>query len=104
MSFTFASLAGYDPGDPRITAAREDFDNLGNLILKLVARRKALGITQCDVARTMGTTQSAVSRLERTGGNPTVQTLQEYARAIGMRLNLDASPIDALRADLKASA
>ena len=40
----------------------------------------------------MGTTQTAVARLERRGSNPTVSTLARALRAVGSELNLGATP------------
>ena len=89
MGIVLESL-GIDRNDPEVTAAREDFDEYADLVLALVARRKALGITQKQVAAAMHTGQSAVSAIEATGGNPTIRRLQRYARAVGARLILDA--------------
>jgi transcriptional regulator with XRE-family HTH domain len=88
----FAELAGFNTADPAVLAAEEDFDELANIIDTLVAHRKATGITQQQVAETMGTKQSVVSNIERIGGNPTIRTLQAYARAVGLRLRLLATP------------
>jgi transcriptional regulator with XRE-family HTH domain len=54
--------------------------------------RHAAGLTQADLARALGTTQAAVARLERTGANPTVKTLDRALQATGHRLELGASP------------
>lgn len=53
----------------------------------LKARAEA-GVTQAEVARRIGTTQSAVARLESGSGkhSPSIATLQRYARALGCRL------------------
>lgn len=55
----------------------------------LKARADA-GITQAEVANRIGTTQSAIARLESGGGkhSPSLATLQKYARALGCRLEL----------------
>ncbi|MEK6743072.1 MAG: helix-turn-helix transcriptional regulator [Nitrospirota bacterium] len=52
--------------------------------------RAAAGITQAEVADRIGTTQSAIARLESGGGkhSPSLATLQKYARALGCRLEL----------------
>jgi transcriptional regulator with XRE-family HTH domain len=52
--------------------------------------RAASGITQAEVAERIGTTQSAVARLESGGGkhSPSLATLQKYAHALGCRLEL----------------
>ena len=52
--------------------------------------RSATGITQAEVAARIGTTQSAIARLETGGGkhSPSLATLQKYAHALGYRLQL----------------
>lgn len=41
----------------------------------------------------MGTTQTAVARMERRGANPTVATLSRALNAAGQQLRLDSSPL-----------
>lgn len=53
------------------------------------ARRNS-GLTQAQLARRLGTSQSAVAQLERRGTNPTVATLDRALRAAGHRLVLTA--------------
>ncbi len=68
---------------------KEEFE----FIRKIIYARKDAGLTQADVAKRMGTTRSAISRLE--GGqwdikhSPSIRTLERYAEAIGRRLVLD---------------
>ncbi len=52
--------------------------------------RAAAGITQAQVAERIGTTQSAIARLESGSGkhSPSLATLQKYAHALGCRLEL----------------
>ncbi|ACM20757.1 antitoxin, XRE family [Geotalea daltonii FRC-32] len=52
--------------------------------------RAAAGVTQAEVAERIGTTQSAIARLESGGGkhSPSIATLQKYAHALGCRLEL----------------
>ncbi len=50
--------------------------------------RRAAGLTQAELARRMGTTQSAVARLEREGANPRLATLREAVRATGRYLDV----------------
>jgi transcriptional regulator with XRE-family HTH domain len=54
----------------------------------LAASRREAGLTQAELARRLGTTQSAIARLERPGSNPTVATLDGALRAMGRRLEL----------------
>jgi transcriptional regulator with XRE-family HTH domain len=52
--------------------------------------RAAAGVTQAEVAERIGTTQSAIARLESGSGkhSPSLATLQKYARALGCHLEL----------------
>ena len=52
--------------------------------------RAAAGVTQAEIAELIGTTQSAVARLESGSGkhSPSLATLQKYANALGCRLEL----------------
>jgi transcriptional regulator with XRE-family HTH domain len=53
------------------------------LVEELVARRRAQGLSQTEVAARMGTSQSAVARLEASTGDLKVSTLERYAAAVG---------------------
>lgn len=55
------------------------------------ARTRA-GLTQEELARRLGTTQSAIARLESAGSNPRVSTLERALEACGSRLQLSAAP------------
>ena len=83
MRKSLVEVAGYDPLDPVVVGAKEDFGGLLAYVDTLVALREAARLTQSEVAQRMGTTQSAVSDLERAGSNPRIDTLQRYARAVG---------------------
>lgn len=50
--------------------------------------RQAAGLTQSELARRAGTTQSAISAIESTTKVPTVQTLYRVARALGATLDI----------------
>jgi transcriptional regulator with XRE-family HTH domain len=52
--------------------------------------RVSAGLTQAELAQRLGTTQSAVARLERKGSNPRVATVSRALAACGRRLVLDA--------------
>ena len=63
---------------------------LANQMLK--ARSKA-GLTQDAVAERMGTTKSAISRLESAGRHaPSLATLKKYALAVGCDLQVKLVP------------
>jgi transcriptional regulator with XRE-family HTH domain len=58
------------------------------LILQLARRRRSFGLSQTQVAAYMGTSQSAVARLEAGEVDTRVSTLERYAAAIGARITL----------------
>lgn len=54
------------------------------LARELLGARMQAGMTQEEVAASMGTTKSAVSRLEAAGKHsPSLSTLRRYAKAVG---------------------
>ncbi len=58
--------------------------------VKRLKARASAGLSQADVAARIGTTQSAVARLESSVGkhSPSIATLQRYASALGYRLQV----------------
>ena len=79
---------GLDPTDPEVQEGVEDAEAVARLLRTLVDVRRRSGLNQTQVAEAMGTTQSAVSDLERTAGDPRVSTLQRFARAVGVKVCL----------------
>src|SRR2546421_5811504 len=55
----------------------------GRLVRELAARRQAAGLSQTEVAARMGTSQSAVARLESGTADVRASTLERYAAAVG---------------------
>lgn len=62
------------------------FPGFKQMAEELTARRVKLGLTQTEVAARMGTSQSAVARLESGEGDVRLSTLQRYADALGQEL------------------
>ena len=63
------------------------------LVREMLAARSMLGLTQEAVATLMGTTKSAVSRLEAAGKHvPSLTTLKKYAHAVGCRPEIKLVP------------
>lgn len=67
-------------------ASESDVSGAGLVVAELVASRRALGVTQTEVALRMGTSQSAVARLETQRSDARVSTLERYAAALGHQL------------------
>jgi len=60
---------------------------------QLLKARARAGLTQDAVAERMGTTKSAISRLEASGKHtPSLATLQRYAQAVGCELQVRLVP------------
>lgn len=74
--------------DPEIRSAFEDAQVRSDLADRLREARKSSGLSQKTVAKTMGTTQSAVSDFERGESDPQFSTIQRYARAVGAKVRL----------------
>lgn len=56
---------------------------------QMLKARSRAGLTQDAVAERMGTTKSAISRLESAGRHaPSLATLKRYARAVGCELQV----------------
>jgi DNA-binding XRE family transcriptional regulator len=73
-------------------AYAESADEYG-LVRELLAARAKAGLTQEQVAECMGTTKSAVSRLEAVRKHsPSVSTLKRYARAVGCEVEIRLVP------------
>src|SRR5690348_18025568 len=55
----------------------------GRLVRELAEQRQVAGLSQTEVAARMGTSQSAVARLESGTADVRASTLERYAAAIG---------------------
>jgi transcriptional regulator with XRE-family HTH domain len=66
-------------------------DGRSALVTDLVSKRKERGLSQTEVAADMGTSQSAVARLE-SGADVRLSTLERYASAIGATVTFGIKP------------
>jgi transcriptional regulator with XRE-family HTH domain len=57
------------------------------LVKELAGQRKSAGLSQTEVAARMGTSQSAVARLEGGDADVRASTLERYAAAIGSQIS-----------------
>jgi len=74
--------------DPEI---RREYEKLGPeyaLIEEMIKNRLKKNMSQSDLARKIGTKQSAISRIESGNGNPTLSFMQKIAEAFGSRLSI----------------
>jgi len=59
---------------------------------KVAERRVAKGLSQRELAELVGTTQSAIARLERGGRPPRIDTLLKIAEALDCELIVELNP------------
>lgn len=74
---------------------REAYDAIEGefaLIDALIRARTRARLSQAEVASRMGTTESAVSRLESGRVKPSTRTLERYAKATGHKLKISLEP------------
>ena len=74
-------------------AVKREYDRIAEefeFLDEILKARAASGLSQAEVAAQIGTTQSAVARLESASGkhSPSIATLQRYASAMGYRLQV----------------
>lgn len=76
---------------------KESYDNLADeyaIVRQLLSARARAGLTQEVVAARMGTTKSAISRLESAGKHaPSLSTLKKYAGVVGCKLEVKLVPV-----------
>jgi len=74
--------------DPAVRAEYEALEDEFALIDALISARARAGLSQAQLAQRMGTTQSAIARLEGGKVMPSLVTLRRYAEATGSRLSV----------------
>jgi len=62
------------------------------VIEELAAARRASGVSQTEIAARMGTSQSAVARLESGALDARMSTLERYAAAVGHTVDWQVRP------------
>lgn len=78
--------------DPAFRAAYDALEEEFSLAEAIIKARIEADMTQEEVAAAMGTTQTAVARME--GGHlPSTRTLKRFADATGTRLRISFEPV-----------
>ncbi len=88
---TFEQLKEELLRDPEM---RKGYDALGpryELIARIIEGRIKCGLTQSQLAKKIGTKQSAISRLESGNYNPSIQLLEKVAKALNTTLTITFS-------------
>jgi transcriptional regulator with XRE-family HTH domain len=75
---------------PGVRKAYTQLDEEFAFLDEVLKARAATGLTQAEVAARIGTTQSAIARLESAEArhSPSIATLQKYAKALGYKVRI----------------
>lgn len=76
--------------DPAFKEAWKDFDFQYVLASLLIRLRSEAGLSQAELAKRVGTTQSAIARMESGKVIPRLESLRKIARACGKTLEITA--------------
>ena len=90
MTSTFKQFKARALARPEVRKAYDALAEEFSFIDEVLKARAASGLTQAELAARVGTTQSAIARLESgtPKHSPSLVTLQRYARAMGYRVEL----------------
>ena len=87
---TFKSRLREDLKDPEFKSHYEDERQALKLAIKIAALREQKGLSQQELAKRMGTSQQAISRIESGEYEGfTLKTLEKIAEATGMKVKID---------------
>ncbi len=75
---------------PGVKKAYKELDEEFAFLDEVLKARAEAGLTQAEVAARIGTTQSAIARLESAEPrhSPSIATLQRYAKALGYKVRI----------------
>lgn len=79
--------------DPAFAAALDHARRRRTILRELAQRRKEAGLTRTVVASRMGTSEAAVARLEAGSTDPRWSSVERFALAVGVRLDVHLTPV-----------
>ena len=85
---SFAELKAKMLANPEVAAEYNRLGPVYELVGAMVEARQSAGLTQRDLAAKLGTTQSAITRLENAHHMPSLEMVTRYATAVGRRLDM----------------
>jgi ribosome-binding protein aMBF1 (putative translation factor) len=91
---THEELKALALSDPKVKAEYDALEDEFALLNQMLSARNAAGLSQSEVAARMGTKQSAIARIEGAyKHSPSLNTLRNYAKAVGCHLELRLVPL-----------
>jgi ribosome-binding protein aMBF1 (putative translation factor) len=91
MTIPFSEIRKQWRKDPQYMKEYDALAEEFELAKELIQARINAGLSQQDIAERMGTSQPVVARLE-SGHRPTLKSLDRYAKAIGMKVQIHLVP------------
>jgi len=91
MTIPFSKLKARLLADPKVKAEYDALAPEFEISAELLKARLRAGLSQAQLAARMGTSQSAVARLESGQTLPSTKTLMRYARATGSKVHVSLS-------------
>ena len=79
--------------DPEFMKEYDALEEEFALANTLIGARVHADLSQAEVAERMGTSQSAIARLESGRARPSTRTLRKFAEATGMKLRFVLEPM-----------
>ena len=86
-----ALIADWSATDPEFPVALAAAEERLAIMTRLKAARKAAGLSRAAVAARMGTSESAVARMEGGGLDARISTVVRFAAAVGAHLEIGAA-------------
>ncbi len=86
--FTFQDHLKKSLKDPQFKKAWEESEVEYQLACKLIEARLRGKLSQRELARKVGTSQAAISRIEGMSGNPSIALLKRIAEALNTKLQI----------------
>jgi ribosome-binding protein aMBF1 (putative translation factor) len=90
---SLATLRDQILSDPEAQAEYERLGPIYAVVGEMVDARQSAGLTQAELARRMGTSQSVIARLESARHMPTFDLISRYAQALGQRVEVRLAPL-----------
>jgi ribosome-binding protein aMBF1 (putative translation factor) len=88
MTIPFEAFKARLLADPEVRAEYEALAPEFEIAAELIRARLRAGLSQTDLAQRMGTSQSAVARLESGQTLPSTKSILRYAEATGSRVQV----------------
>lgn len=86
--YNFDDLHKNDMKDPEYKKAYEDLEPEFEIIKATIIARAKYGLTQRQLAKRIGITQSSLARFESGRTNPTLSFLQKITSGLGLKLTI----------------